>query len=404
MSANRRKIVVYTRQYPKPSAPTDGLFTKQMVSELKKIADVTVVCPLPWCPKISFFKRWPDWYASTAIPKKVIEGDLEIYYPKFLLIPFLARFIQPLFQILGTFFLMLRLRKQGRVEAINAHNLYPDGVGAALLSKMLNIPLVLTSLGSDINANESSKVRMSQILWAMNSARGVTAKSQALTEKISKMVDPDVNVSYIPNGINTSMFQATTDELKEQKKKALGLSLEEIYVVFVGRLDEVKGLTYLLDALSILKDKGALNFTTLLIGDGPQNVFLKEKAERLGLLPRVKFEGRVAHDRVGEYLYSADLFCLPSLSEGLPNVALEALACGVPLVGSNVGGVPELVNDDNGLLTEAANAQDLAKKLERALNTQWDSESISSTVSWADWHNSAAQYLNKVELAMDLER
>lgn len=397
MKSTDTKVVVYTRQFPKPTAETDGLFTAQMVGELNNIADVTVVCPVPWCPKLSFFKRWPAWYSNAEIPRHREYKGVDVFYPKFLVIPILARFIQPLFQVLSTLPLLARLKKQKQVEVINAHNLYPDGVGASMVGKLLKLPVVQTSLGSDINSNLNSSIRLSQIKWAMNNSVGVSAKSNALVKLIKTLVRKDLPIEWIPNGVNTSRFDVCSDEIKAKLKLELSLVADTRYLLFVGRLDEVKGLIYLVEALGRLEQSGELKFVTLLVGDGPERNALLDRVRELGIEDKIVFVGKVGHETVPKYIHACDAFCLPSLNEGMPNVVLEALACGRPVVASRVGGVPELVDETNGEMVPSGDSEVLASSIKRVFENQWCAEAVAESVSWADWSVSAQKYLNALE-------
>lgn len=146
-------------------------------------------------------------------------------------------------------------------------------------------------------------------------------------------------------------------------RRQLGLSHDERLLVAVGRLSPEKGIDVLIDALARLR---APQVRLALVGDGPERERLHARADRAGLAERVAFVGHVATP--GDYLQAADIVVLPSRSEGIPNVALEAMALGRPLVATAVGGTPEIVVDGvSGILVRADDSECLAAALDHVL-------------------------------------
>ena len=185
--------------------------------------------------------------------------------------------------------------------------------------------------------------------------------SEDLARHIGSLgVDPQ-RLHVVTNGVDERFHPADTGASREQ----LGLPLEPVIVLFVGRLVQVKGLDDLLDALGQLKD---LPFLCVLVGDGPLRQHLGRRAEDEGLAERIKFVGRRSANEIPCWMTAADILVLPSLSEGRPNVVLEAQACALPVVATAVGGTPELLEDGvNGLLVDAGDGAALAGALRRLL-------------------------------------
>ncbi len=126
----------------------------------------------------------------------------------------------------------------------------------------------------------------------------------------------------------------------------------------------MKGVIYLVQAVRILIDKGLRNIKVLIVGDGSEKRYLEELVKKLGLEDYIVFVGKVPHDKIPEYMASADLFVLPSLSEGFGNVVPEAMAMGLPIIASKVGGLPWIIKDgDNGFLVEPRNPHEIAEKI-----------------------------------------
>jgi glycosyltransferase involved in cell wall biosynthesis len=163
-------------------------------------------------------------------------------------------------------------------------------------------------------------------------------------------------------------------------------------VLFVGNLVAVKGVDVLLKAWSRLAAAGVLGSEDRLaiVGDGPERGRLQAQAEALGLGPRVAFAGAVAFAEVPRWMAASDVLCLPSRSEGTPNVVVEALASGVPVVATRVGGVPELVRQgENGLLVPPEDAPALAEALASALVRPWDGPALRASVAHLTWERLA---------------
>jgi len=166
---------------------------------------------------------------------------------------------------------------------------------------------------------------------AFRSADAVVGLTGALREHLPALVD-ESKVHIIPNGIDTEQFTPPGDRQDR--------STSPVELLFVGRLSPVKGLEYLLSAFADLQS-GPLDVHLTIVGDGENQDEYLDRAERLGIEDAVTWTGWV--DDVTQYYERADVLVLPSISEGQPSVLLEAQACGVPVVATDVGGVPELV-------------------------------------------------------------
>jgi len=390
---SRLKVVVYTGEFPSPNDPAGAVFTERLVRELGAHVDVTVVCPLPWSPSIGWLKGRGDWGISAGVPRHMTFRGMDVYYPVFPVIPWFSRVFLGLTEALWTFALMRRLKRAGKVEVVNAHFIYPDGVAAAVLSRLLGLPLVLTALGSDINVYAGLATRRVQIEWALRRANATTAVSRALLDRIRALGADEARLHHIPTGVDQDRFSPLSGSDKRRLRVDLGLREDGRYLVFIGRLHPVKGLDCLVSALGMLRRQGGPGFHTVLVGDGSQRQVLERQAaaQAPGC---ITFAGAADHDRVADWMRAADVLCLPSRMEGLPNVVLEAHACGIPVVASRVGGIPEQVNDDNGILVPPGDARALAEALARAFERRWDAGVIRRSVQWADWKVTAQAYVD----------
>lgn len=389
-------LVLLTSQFPTPNDISGAVFSAQLAKAFAKQVHLTVVCPVPWCPNIPGLREMGTckWYAG--IPHKIRHGDVDVYFPRFPFIPKLSSIIQPWLQALPLRRFLSRLNSVVRIDAINAHWLFPDAVSATWAAAKLDIPILITALGSDVNVAAEQPVRRRQIQWALSHANASSGVSRALVERLGDLGARETSNHFIPNGIDTGRFFKPAAEEVERARTTLGLAPDRHYLLFLGRLHPVKGLPHLIDALAALQQKQQLTFDTLLVGTGEQHDQLNNAVQQHGLTDRVRFAGEVAHENVPLWLRSADALCLPSLMEGMPNVVLEAQACGLPVIATRVGALPDLVNDSNGLLVPPGDSTALAEALKTAFGKTWDRDAIVRNQTAASWDTVATQYLSVV--------
>jgi glycosyltransferase involved in cell wall biosynthesis len=197
---------------------------------------------------------------------------------------------------------------------------------------------------------------------------------------------PDRSYTVL-NGCDTGLFFPRS---RVTARETLGIAQDAEIVLYVGNLNHTKGLRELLRACVALSSRRPRLELTV-IGEGALRAELNSG-------PPVRLLGRRSSEEVAMWMAAADVFCLPSYSEGCPNVVLEALACGRPVVASDVGGIPELVNEQNGILVPPRNWERLADALEQALAGSWDEAGIAERAgrSWEDTARDTIRILEKV--------
>lgn len=402
----KKHIMVLSLEYPKPSLPFQGAFTAQFAKALAKQSQVTVICPTPWFPKskilLSFFPEKKPW---TTIPKTHIDGNIKIHFLPFFTVPFIFRYLNALSIALACRKTVKNIHSTNAIDVLHAYGVYPDGVAAALLSKWLKIPNVITALGSDVNKEMQVTLKRKQSLWALHRAATVIGVSKDLVKTLIHYGVNKNKVHWVPTGVCRTTFKAqpvssdskTTNDhdiVSDQLLSSSALDTSKKIVLFVGRLHPVKGLEILLEAASILKKEKRLGFVIVLIGEGPLLQSLSNSAEALGISESVIFIGPQPQTIVAQWMHAANLLCLPSHMEGLPNVILEALAQSLPVVASNVGGIPEVItHNKNGLLVPANQADKLAEALICCLAKAWDKKLIAQSVEFAQWESIIESHL-----------
>lgn len=389
MTSNKKTVVFFTNSFPNRLQPHRGVYTEQLVAAAGGRIDPVIVCPLPWVPRVGLLKRFSSQYLFARIPREYDYNGFHVYSPKYPVVPKLS-WLSPWSMALGSYPLLKRLAGSRRIDVINAQNVFPEGIAAVWLAKRLELPVVITAVGSDINEAAGSRLRLRMTRNALRQARHATAKSTLLGEKIIRMGVEPGRVHYTPNGVDTALFHRRD---KAACRKMLGLKQDVGIMLFVGKFRRVKGIHYLLQALHILDEQGTLDFDTVLLGSGPEEQGYREVTQTWGLNRRVIFAGNRGHEEIASWMGAADLFCLPSLKEGMPNVVLEALASGLPVVASRVGAIPDLVKEHSGILVPPADSEALAKALYAGIYHGWDPGRIRAGIQDMTWENAAARYV-----------
>lgn len=379
-----------TNAFPNTVEKERGVFTYQIVNKLRNICSVEVIAPLPWTPKIlenRLSKKYPFCRVANV---ELIDG-IRVYHPRYLVIPKILGFLHPLFMVFPLLRLLLDLEKERKRDVINAHWLFPDGVAASWAARLMGKALVLTGLGCDINLYSNMSFRRPQIRNALKKANAITVVSSNMKKRTLELgVDKD-KVVVIQNGIDTTLFRLMD---KAISREILGLPKDSKIVVTVGSQDEVKGTKYLIEAFSRLLQNNDSKLLLVLVGDGPLRENLIRQVELLGISDQAIFVGKKPHSEIPLWLNSADVFCLPSIREGHPNVLIEAFACGIPVVASEVGAISEIVDDTNGKVAPAGDARVLYEKLKSVLQNKWDKDKIRRSVIDYRWEECSQKYID----------
>jgi glycosyltransferase involved in cell wall biosynthesis len=218
-------------------------------------------------------------------------------------------------------------------DLIDAHYFYPDGVAAVMLAREFGLPVSITARGTDLNLIPRYTVPRRWIAWAARHADGLVTVCEALKRELVELGIAPERVRVLRNGVDLRLFRPV-----DRKDARAKLGLTGPTLLSAGALIPRKGHDLAIEALGRLP-----GFRLLIVGDGPMRGELKALAERLGVADRVGFVGAVAHERLPEIYSAGDALVLASSREGWANVLLEAMACGTPVVASDVWGNGEVV-------------------------------------------------------------
>lgn len=352
--------------FPSTACPNHGRFIYHHVKALVEAGlDVRVLQPVPWAPWFLGDKpKWRD-YRSTRSESGYKEVEVtRLSYPH----PPSGRLTA-----LGSITLMpsltmtlLQVKRSFDFEIVHAHSVTPDGFAGVIGGRLVGVPVVVSARGSDIHSYPfRNRLTKFTARFAITRCDHLVCVSSALARQAHDLVSSHAATTVIYNGVDTDRFAPLG--LKAEFRRQLGLPESNVVLLSVGALASEKGIPELIEAFNVLSINrpGA---RLVVIGDGPLRAEIEELAVRLGCHERVALPGAVTDKEVAGYMQAADVLVHPSHAEGLPNVVLEAMACGLPVVASNVGGIPEVVvPDETGLLVPPQDAPALVRALEELL-------------------------------------
>jgi glycosyltransferase involved in cell wall biosynthesis len=372
--SDRPALVVFTHVFPNQAQPTYGVFVRERLFRVAASLPVTVVAPVPWFPGEGLIRRWRRHYRP-RVPDREVQQGIEVYHPRFLSIPHFFKFTDALSEALFCLPLLRRLHRAGRLDILDAHFVFPDGVAAGLLARWLRVPHCITLRGTILRIS-CTRVRKRLAAWAMRRAARVFSVSDSLRQTAIAIGIPADQVRVVANGINLALFQP---EDRAACRDQLGIAPDAPVLITVGTLSERKGFHRVIGQLPALIARYP-GLVYLAVGgehpDGDEQR-LRTLAAELGVSEHVRFLGRQPPDQL-RYLYSAaDLFVLPTRFEGWANVFLEAAACGLPSVTTRVGGNAEVICSETlGRLIDYGDDEALRETIIEALDTDWDRAAI----------------------------
>jgi len=377
-------LVVLSSLFPSSARPTAGVFIRERMFRVGKELPITVVSPQTWFPGQSLIRLVCPGYRIAGDGFELQQG-VEVYRPRALCLPGIGRQWDGHAMALAALPVVRRLKQEGRCGIIDAHFAYPDGYAASLLGKWLGLPYTITMRGTEPKHLRVPALR-DRILTALRGAARVFTVSNSLREVGIAAGVPASQFTVVGNGVDTEVFHPVP---RDEARAKFGIPLDAKVLITVGALVERKGFHRVIALLPKLREQFP-NLIYLAVGgaspEGDWTARLKQQVTDLGLADCVKFLGPIPPPELKWPLSASDVFVLPSSNEGWANVILEAMACGVPVVASDVGGNGEVVaNDGVGSIYPYGDEDALCQKVDQTLARQWDSQVLLSYAAANTW-------------------
>jgi teichuronic acid biosynthesis glycosyltransferase TuaC len=388
-------VLLFSTVFPNAAQPHHGVFVRERMRGLPAGVEVRVVAPTPWFPLVSGLR--PGF--RPEVPREEVQDGIPVLHPRFLSFPGLFKCLDGILMFLWTLPTLIRLRRDFRFELIDAHFIYPEGLAAVLAGLLLRVPVTVTLRGM-LPLLVPFRLRRPQLRFALRRAARVIAVSESLKADAVALGLPAEKVRVIGNGIDPEIFRPVD---RIEARRALGLPKYGPLLVSVGTLAPRKGFHLVMEAIAKLGGRWPTLRFAIIGGDGAEGAMgaeLRQLAVRLKIADRVVFAGSAKREELAAWYGAADLFVLATAHEGCPNVVLEALACGTPVVATPVGSIPELLDSPEvGVLVERT-ADSIAAGIDAALHRGWDRDRVRARVADRTWSAVGREVAEELQAAV----
>lgn len=353
------RTLLFSTLYPSSVRPVHGIFVETRLRELLASGQVEsrVIAPVPWFP--SSHERFGEYAQFAATPRHEVRNGIEVFHPRYLLLPKIGMNFAPHAMAMAALPLARKLIREGfDFDLIDAHYYYPDGVAAGILARKLGKPFVVTARGTDLNLIPQYPYPRRLIRETAAAAAASIGVCRALMDSLAELGTDTGKLNVFRNGVDLQRFRP---EDRDAARRHLGFPEAGLHLLSVGHLIERKGHHIAIEALAGLPEKTHLH----IVGTGPERRALESLAARLGVAPRVHFAGMIPQTELRWWYSAVDVLLLCSSREGWANVLLEGMACGTPVVASDIWGTPEVVSTpDAGRLMRTRDAAGLIEALQ----------------------------------------
>lgn len=374
--------------------PFYGLFVYERMRHVhvSQRCEVTVISPVPWSPFDRFVRMFRKNFRH--VPKGFeIRGGMEVRYVPFFCLPGILKFMDGFFYYLGIKKLVHKIYRKDKPDIIDVHFAYPDGFGAMLAAIGLGIPFCVTLRGTEMPYSRSFYRRW-QMRTVFKKAAKIISVSSSLSEIAINLGAEPERIKVIPNGVDTNIFAPIN---KDEARKRLDIPRNAKVILSVGGIVKRKGFHRVIEQLPELKKEFETTLFIIVGGastEGDYSEELRSMVKALNLNVVVRFEGQQAPEKLSWYYSAADLFVLATANEGWPNVLVESLACGTPVVATDVGGVKEIIaHDFIGTTVPFGDGSALYQAIKQALEKDWDREKIAAYGQNRSWNKVADEVL-----------
>ncbi len=375
-------LVVITNLFPNPREPQRSTFNERQLLALHASEPLEVVCPVSWVQKLRYARRGE---LATIESCRIWRG-IPVRYPTYVYVPRFLAWTRGVTMALSISRASVAAARGARPRAILATWAFPDGFAAVLLGRLLRLPVVIKVHGSDVESLRERGWRTRLALWGLRRAARVVSVSRYLRDRLVEHGIAPGAIDVVHNGVDAETFRPGD---AGEARRALGLDGARRLVLYVGNLKEDKGLLDLIHP-AVIEACRAANAGVAIIGGGPLRARLEKEIRERALEADVRLLGTMPPAQIATWMNAADCLCLPSHHEGIPNVILEALSCGLPVLATRVGGIPEVVAEGAGVLVEAERPEALAAGVRAIFARAWQRPAVRATSPAGSWTQSAA--------------
>jgi len=388
------RVLCVTRIFPNRVEPSFGPYNQKQLAALAGLGwEVTVLNPIPWFPGAGGLGGRTRASIAASVPRTDVIANLQVVHPRFLHVPRVIAVHAPLYAA-GVLRDAHRLR--GKYDVILSPFAYPDGVASVILGEILRVPVAVKLHGGDMNVAAKNPPARRWINWAFPKVARIVAVSYPLAQAAHGFGVPWSKMAVVEDGVDASVFRIRD---RKQAKLSAGLDPDRRHIVYVGRLERRKGIHELMESFSEIA-KLRPDVDLVLVGDGEDTSPCEHWAKEMK--GRAILTGVLGIDEVANYYAASDITTLPSYAEGTPNCVIEALACGRPVVATSVGGVPDMIHDENmGELIPAKDVPALTTALLRALDRSYDPAKIVRLTGRGTWSDSAGHLADVLQGAVE---
>jgi len=376
------RVLSIATLYPNDLTPNFGVFVERQMQAVVKRGDVELVLLNPIGLPPFPLSLHPRYRGLGDLPQAEERGGVTVLRPHFRLLPGIGGRFNARSVARAVLPLARKLHAEAPFDLVDAQFFYPDGPAAVQVAQALGLPSSIKARGADIHHWGKSPGVAEQVLAAGRQATGLLSVAEGLADDMAELGIDRAKITIHRTGLNADLFRPYDPRMCRDE---LGLPRDAPVLACVGALIPRKGQTYAIEAMPLLPDA-----VLLLAGQGPDEAALKSTAERLGVADRVRFLGAVPHDRLPIVLNAADVFVLPTASEGLANAWVEALACGTPVVTTPIPGATELLTDPAWGAFAARDKLAIAIEVSQLLANPPSRETVAAAVAGFSWEANAA--------------
>lgn len=393
--ARRLKVLVVSYLFPNQVHRNHGIFVLNRLKALNKYVDITVINPVPWSPVHRFIDRYKNYRRIENFDNAL---GLDVYHPRYFSIPRYFKGLEKYSYTKAVLSVVNNLPKEERFDLVDMHWTFPDLPAGIYIADKYKVPSIVTLRGMEaLHLNENT-ARSRLVRTGLKRVGSVIALSHELKVQGDLLSGKSNNSTVIINGVDTKEFCYMP---MERCRKKLGVQADDFFMLSVGSIIKRKGFDILIMALKGLrKSPGFEELKLYVIGsagaEGDYRDELRSLIKQHGLSDAVEFVGQVPNAELKYWYNSCDVFCLASRGEGSPNVLSEALACGCPVVSSDVGSAKDIValGKGAGICVDENTAESFVKAVSEIHGRNVNREDGASAYGEYDWDWCAKKVLS----------